>query len=307
MPFVSGARKHFSEQISYWPLIADMSCFIKKYFPTAAAAVILLCFGFAPSSPAAAVTVLVGSSGFSYTPTTTNITAGDRIIWVWGGINHSTTSDTAGLWDSGVTNSPYSFTNQFNSTGTFPYHCTIHGGPPFNMRGSIIVNAASSPPGVAITNPASGMVLSAPASVTIKVAVSGTVTNVQFLVGSTILTNIATAPFSAATNNLAAGSYTLSAIAADNNGLKATNAVAISVVTPLPLVLNAPQFSAGNFQFSYAANAGLSYVVQQSTNLAAVNWIPLFTNLAVSNPVVFVDNHATNNPGFYRVGRLPNP
>ena len=306
MPFVSGHLEHFAEQIFLWLLIADVNCFIKNCFP-AVAAVILLCPGFAPSSLAASATVLVGANGFTYTPTTTNIAVGDQIIWVWGGSNHSTTSDTAGLWNSGVTNLPYAFTNQFNSTGTFPYHCTIHGGPPFNMRGSIIVNAASSPPGVSITNPADGTVLSEPASITIKAAVSGTVTNVQFLVGSSILTNVAADPFSAVTNNLAAGSYILSAIAADNNGLKSTNAVTISVVTPLPLVLNAPQFSAGNFQFSYAANIGLSYVVQQSTNLAALNWTSLFTNLAASNPAVFVDNNATNNPGFYRVGRLPNP
>jgi hypothetical protein len=52
---------------------------------------------------------------------------------------------------------------------------------------------------------------------------------------------------------------------------------------------------------------GLSYIVQLSTNLALTNWITLVTNVAASNPVVFVDNHTTNTPGFYRVGRLPNP
>jgi plastocyanin len=286
-----------------------MNCFLKNNFP-AAAAVILLCLGLTPSSHAASATVLVGASGLTFTPATTNIAAGDQIIWVWGGLNHSTTSDTAGLWDSGVTNAPYSYTNQFNSTGTFPYHCTIHGGPPFNMRGSIIVTAANSPPSVSITNPASGAVLSAPAGVTITAVASdsdGTVTNVQFLVGSTVLANVTAPLFSAVTNNLAAGSYTLSAVAADNHGAKSTNAVTISVVTPLSIAINAPQISSTNFQFSYTANPGLNYVVQCSTNLAASNWIAIFTNLAASNPVVFVDDHATNNPAFYRVGRLPNP
>jgi plastocyanin/uncharacterized protein (DUF2141 family) len=172
---------------------------------------------------------------------------------------------------------------------------------------SIIVDA---PPSITITNPAPGTVLSAPANVTIKASASdtdGTVTNVQFLVGSIVLTNTAAVPFSAVTNNLAAGNYTLSAIASDNNGVKSTNAVAISVVTPLPLAINAPQLSSASFQFSFAANIGLSYVVQWSTNLTSPNWIPIFTSTAASNPVVFVDNHATNSPGFYRVGRLPNP
>src|ERR1035437_3677486 len=172
---------------------------------------------------------------------------------------------------------------------------------------SIIVDA---PPSITITNPASDTVLSAPANVIIKASASdtdGTVTNVQFLVGSIVLTNTAAVPFSAVTNNLAAGNYTLAAIASDNNGVKSTNAVAISVVTPLPLAINAPQLSSASFQFSFAANIGLSYVVQWSTNLTSPNWIPIFTSTAASNPVVFVDNHATNSPEFYRVGRLPNP
>lgn len=172
---------------------------------------------------------------------------------------------------------------------------------------NIIVDA---PPSVTITNPASGAVFTAPANVTVQASASdsdGTVTNVQFLIGSTVLTNKVTAPFSAVTNNLAAGNYTLSAIASDNNGVKSTNAVAISVVTPLPLAINAPQLSSASFQFSFAANIGLSYVVQWSTNLTSPNWIPIFISTAASNPVVFVDNHATNSPGFYCVGRLPNP
>ena len=122
------------------------------------------------------------------------------------------------------------------------------------------------------------------------------------------MTNKAAAPFSATTNNLAAGNYTLSAIAMDNGGLTTTNSVNISVVNPLTTSLSGPTaVSVTNFQFSYLVNTGLTYVVQFSTNLAAPNWISLVTNVAASNPVVFVDKHATNNPGFYRVGRMPNP
>jgi chitinase len=134
------------------------------------------------------------------------------------------------------------------------------------------------------------------------------VTNVQFLIGSTVLTNEAAAPFSAVTNNLASGSYTLSAVASDNNGIKATNTATISVVTPVPVSISSPlRPSPTNFQFSYAANAGLRYVVQRSTNLLSTNWFTLATNTAAGNPVNFADTNATANPGFYRVGRLLNP
>jgi chitinase len=138
------------------------------------------------------------------------------------------------------------------------------------------------PPTVTITNPASGTVFAAPANVTIQASASdsdGTVTNVQFLVGANVVTNKATAPFSAVTNNLAAGSYTLSAIASDNSGAKATNQVTISVVTPVSVLLSAPQpVPPAKFRFSYTANTGLSYIVQRSTNLASPNWTTLVTN-----------------------------
>src|SRR5688572_18827450 len=114
------------------------------------------------SSRALDARVTVGPSGASlFSPTTTNITAGDRVIWTWQSFGHSTTSD-GGLWDSGIQNNPFSYTNQFNSPGSFPYHCTPH--IIVNMRGTINVAAPPSPPTTTITNPVNNVTLSAPAS-----------------------------------------------------------------------------------------------------------------------------------------------
>ncbi len=243
---------------------------------------------------------------------TNNLNAGDAIIWVWGGANHSTTSDTNGIWDSGVTNAPHSFTNSFLTPGVFSFHCTIHGGSPFFMRGKVFVApGANVPPTVTITNPVAGAVLSAPANVTIGASATdsdGTVASVQFLTGTTVLTNCLTAPFFGVANNLGAGSYTLTAIATDNLGATGTNSVTISVVTPVAVALSQPQiFARTNFQFNYPANVGLSYVVSRATNLAAPNWIPLLTNMATTPAVTFVETNAVLNPAFYRVGLQPNP
>ena len=269
----------------------------------------LAVFGCSLSGSAATANVLVGSGGLVFTPATTNIAVNDRVIWTWAGNNHSTTSDTNGLWDSLVNNSPHSFTNTFTSAGTFPYHCTIHVN--FGMKGTIIVTSPNVPPSVTITNPVSGTVFAAPANVTIQASASdtdGTVTNVQFLVGSTVLSNDDADPFSAVTNNLAAGSYTLFAIASDNGGATGTNQINISVVTPVSVLLSAPQkLAPANYKFSYTANVGLSYIVQRSTNLLSTNWTTLVTNTAGSGSINFTDLNATVNPGFYRVGRLPNP
>jgi plastocyanin len=278
--------------------------FSSKTFLAAIATAYLSCFGSAFSSSAATANVSVVNNAFL--PASTNIAIGDQITWTWpsGSFNHNTVS-SGGVWTSPVNSGPATFSHTFTSAGSFPYSCTIHG-----FTGTINVSTPNVPPTISITNPVSGTIFIAPANLTVQASASdsdGTVTNVQFRIGSTVLTNKAAAPFSAVTNNLPAGSYTLSAIASDNNGVKSTNAVAISVVTPLPLAINAPQLSSASFQFSFAANIGLSYVVQWSTNLTSPNWIPIFTSTAASNPVVFVDNHATNSPGFYRVGRLPNP
>jgi len=281
---------------------------VKKYL-SATAAVVLLCFAIVPSSVAATAIVLVGSGGNVFVPAVTNINAGDQVTWNWVGSFHSTTSTNSSWPDTGLKNSGFSFSHTFPTGGAFFYYCTQHGTPTTGMKGAIFVAAPNLPPGVTITNPAAGTVLAAPASVTIRASATddGTVTNVQFLVGSTVVTNKAAAPYFAVTNNLPAGSYTLSAIASDNLGVKATNTVSLSVVTPLALTISPPQLAAASFKFNYAANTGLTYIVQRATNLVVPNWISIITNTAASNPVVFVDTHATNTPGFYRVGRLPNP
>jgi plastocyanin len=270
------------------------------------------------SALGATTNVVVGFSGDHFSPTNVLISTGDTVIWTWAGNNHSTTSGTngapgddngvpSGSWGSGVNNTPHSFTNTFTSAGVFSYYCSVHFS--IGMTGQVFVASSSVPPIIAITNPPPGTVYAAPANVTIQAGVtngSSAVTNVEFLAGLNIIANETAGPFSTTANNLAAGNYTLTAIASDNSGLSATNSVAITVVTPVTVSLtNVFRLLGTNFQFSYPANIGLNYVVQRSTNL--INWVSLVTNTAASNPAVYVDVSATNGLNFYRVGRLPNP
>lgn len=64
------------------------------------------------------------------------VKAGTAITWVNKdpGVQHTTTSDTGGLWDSGILNSGKSFSHTFNNTGTFTYHCNVH-----PMSGTVVV------------------------------------------------------------------------------------------------------------------------------------------------------------------------
>ena len=75
--------------------------------------------------------------------------------------------------------------------------------------------------------------------------------------------------------------------------------------TPTPASLSGASINNDQFSFSYTADAGISYVVQSSTNL--VDWVSLATNVASGSPVPFTDAMNPAGAGFYRVGRLPNP
>ena len=253
--------------------------------------------------PLAATTATVHIGYYGYTPSSSTINVNDQVEWIWDTDYHSTTS-TTGLWDSGLYNAGYTYTRTFSSAGSFPYYCTYHG-----FTGSITVQAVNVPPSVTITNPPNGEVLSAPASLTLGATATdsdGTVTSVQFFQGTTSLGNVASAPYSKTVTGLAAGSYTFSAVASDNGGLTATNSVTVSVITPSPLTVSAPRrVTPTGFAFSYAADAGLRYVVQRSADLKS--WVGLNTNTAAGSPVSYQDNNASPAAEFYRVMRLPNP
>ena len=81
------------------------------------------------------------------------------------------------------------------------------------------------PPGVTLTSPANGATFSAPATITLAATASdtdGTITKVDFYRGTTLIGTDTTAPYSVTWSNVAAGSYSLTAVATDNGGATGT-------------------------------------------------------------------------------------
>jgi endonuclease/exonuclease/phosphatase family metal-dependent hydrolase len=72
-------------------------------------------------------------------------------------------------------------------------------------------------------------------------------------------------------------------------------AATVAVLTPVA-------FTNGQFVLTLSGSVGASYVVQTSTNLAATNWIPLFTNVS---PFSFTDINLTAPQKFYRATVQP--
>ena len=106
--------------------------------------------GYPKPASATTVDVTVGPNGdLVFSPSSVTIHPGDQVRWTWGSSGHSTTSGSPGMpngiWDSGILNQGATFTRTFNSTGTFPYYCTPHGGC-CGMVGTVtVVNASPTP------------------------------------------------------------------------------------------------------------------------------------------------------------------
>ena len=76
---------------------------------------------------------------FAFSPQVDTITAGDSVKWTNNGaVTHTSTSNTL-VWNSGNLAPGQSITFQFNTPGSFPYHCAIH----TFMTGTIVVKPAS--------------------------------------------------------------------------------------------------------------------------------------------------------------------
>ena len=77
----------------------------------------------------------IAMKGLAFNPSALTISKGANVTWTNDdSTTHTVTSDT-GAFESGNLSPGNSFARQFNDTGTFPYHCTIHP----SMKGTITV------------------------------------------------------------------------------------------------------------------------------------------------------------------------
>ena len=72
------------------------------------------------SSITVAATFHVKIEPFDFNPDPVNINVNDQVVWTWVSDFHTTTSDTPGLWDSGLHNTAFMFTNKFPNPGLIP-------------------------------------------------------------------------------------------------------------------------------------------------------------------------------------------
>jgi hypothetical protein len=132
--------------------------------------------------------------------------------------------------------------------------------------------SANIPPTVSITSPVNGAAFAEPASITINATAAdadGTVSSVAFYNGTTLLGTSATAPYSFVWTNVAAGSYTLTAKATDNNGaVTASSAISIVVnpVTTSTVTIQGETACTVDGTLNETANAGFHGTGYLNTN-----------------------------------------
>jgi regulation of enolase protein 1 (concanavalin A-like superfamily) len=158
---------------------------------------------------------------------------------------------------------PYSFTWSDVPEGSYTFSAVAHDNdgaattsdlrsvsvrPPFNPR-----------PTVALTSPTNGATFNAPATVTVSADASdinGSITRVDFYAGSTLIGSSSAAPYSVTWSSVAAGTYTLTAVATDNGGATRTSAARTITVNQRPTAaLTAP---ANGATFTAPANIVIS-------------------------------------------------
>jgi hypothetical protein len=133
---------------------------------------------------------------------------------------------------------------------------------------------ANQPPTVSLTSPGSGATFTAPALITLSANASdvdGTIARVDFYAGSTLLGTDTSSPYSVAWASVAAGSYSLTAVARDNGGATTVSSTRDITVKPPSLPSTAVFTPSSNH-----ATAVDRYVLEV---------FPLGAETTVANPV----------------------
>ena len=203
-----------------------------------------------------------------------------------------------GILGSALTKSPYtlswSTTGAANGTHTLSATASDAAGNQATASISVTVNNATAAPTVSLTAPASGARYSAPATVNLSANVTAnghTITAVQFYNGSTLLGQLTTAPYSFSWNNVAAGSYSLSAKAVYDSGSTVASSSASVTVTA----------AATTSSLTFPSTSGTISAPFFVTNGTAIVQ-PAYTSLAASGQVVYNVNIPT--AGNYVVSAL---
>ena len=164
------------------------------------------------------------------------------------------------------TDPPYSFTWANAPVGS--HRLTVRATDNNGLTTSDFVDiTVNSPPTVSLTSPANGAVFVTPANIALSASAAdsdGLISKVEFYQGSSLIGTATASPFALTWNNVAPGSYSLTAIATDNRGATATSSTVSVTVRSIP---------SGRMNVALAANGGVASAssTYPTASIAAIN------------------------------------
>lgn len=152
-------------------------------------------------------------------------------------------------------------------------------------------------PSVTITSPVEAETFTAPASITINATAAdadGTISQVDFYNGTTLLGTDATSPYSYIWTDVAAGSYVLTAKATDNSSLT-------KVSTPVNIVVNAPNV---NGYCGTAFNGDYEYKAITLNGVVTFTFHPLSPITGCNSSLIYIREGTTGGYGGYSMTQV---
>ncbi len=138
------------------------------------------------------------------------------------------------------TNSPFSFVVSNVVVGSYQFTAVAIDNDGVSVTSAVVnvIVATNLLPTVALTAPTNAPFLGGPGDITLRATATdadGTVARVEFFEGATLLGQDTSTPYSLIWSNVPLGSYTLTAVATDNNGASRTSApLTITVINNVP-------------------------------------------------------------------------
>ena len=170
-----------------------------------------------------------------------------------------------------ATASPYAFTWSSVAAGSYTFTAVAtdaDGGTTTSSAVSVTVQPPpNQPPTVALTGPVNGATFTAPASITLTASASdpeNRLARVDFYRGSTQLGSATASPYAFTWSSVAAGSYTLTAVATDSDGGTTTSAPVSVTVQPPPNQPPAVALTAPANGATFAAPAAITLTASAS-------------------------------------------
>ena len=109
---------------------------------TALALFVVVSIALAITPTASAAGHDVGIANFAFSPSSITIAPGDTVTWTNSDGTAHTVTGNNGSWGSGNLADGQTYTHQFNETGDYAYHCSIHS----SMTGVVHVTSGGGTP-----------------------------------------------------------------------------------------------------------------------------------------------------------------